>query len=149
MDTLSLADADPVPAALTWLQNHGPLADALGGPDRVGAYSEPPYPRLRVHEVPGGTIGQPGGELLWKVVACVQLEALGTDADAPGIGALKHIVMTALAALAQLPAQPYVSGPVINGVRYVPGSGGPMPDVDGRQRWIAKILISAHGPQQP
>ncbi|MEV7011784.1 hypothetical protein [Streptosporangium sp. NPDC051022] len=119
----------------------------LGGEGRVGAYSEPPYPRLRLHEVPGGSIGEPSGELLWTVTSCVQLEALGAGADAPGVGKLKRIVMVALRALAELPAQPYTSGPVITRVRYVPGSGGPMPDIDGRLRWVAKVLISAHEPR--
>ncbi|MER6830932.1 hypothetical protein ABT352_33400 [Streptosporangium sp. NPDC000563] len=144
MDVTLLADADPVPLVLAWLREHEALATVLGGPGRVGAYSEPPYPRLRVHEVPGGTVGQRSGELLHAVTSCVQLEALGAGADAPGVGALKRIVMVALGAVAELPGQPYVSGPVITGVRYLAGSGGPMPDIDGRLRWVAKVLVSSH-----
>ncbi|MEU8379799.1 hypothetical protein [Streptosporangium sp. NPDC048865] len=146
MDVTHLADADPVPPALAWLRAHAPLAAELGGPgqERVGAYSVPPYPRLRFHEVPGGSVGLRSGEMLYSVTACVQLEALGEGADAPGIGALKRIVMVALGALAELPARTYVSGPVIDWVRYIPGSGGPMPDIDGRARWIAKAFISGH-----
>ncbi|GAA3471042.1 hypothetical protein [Nonomuraea roseola] len=46
--TEDLSRADPVPAILAWLRAHPAVTAALGGPDRVGAYSEEPYPRLRV-----------------------------------------------------------------------------------------------------
>uniref|UniRef100_UPI003F4960C5 hypothetical protein n=1 Tax=Streptosporangium sp. CA-235898 TaxID=3240073 RepID=UPI003F4960C5 len=147
MDVTLLADADPVPVVLAWWAAHSALTAELGGPGRVGAYSEEPYPRLRAHEVPGGSASGSNGEMLYLVTTCLQVEALGASADSPGVGQLKRINFVALGALAQLPYQPYVSGPIITGVRFVPGSGGPMPDIDGRSRWVSKVMISSHAPR--
>lgn len=135
-----LARADPLPPILTWLSNSAAVTSALGGSGRVGAYSERPFPRLRVTDVPGGT-----DDYLTRLIAVrIQLEALGSVDGGPGKEELRRILYTALGALEELPrADPPPAGPVI--VRVKPAqAGGYVPETDGRPRYLGQVLVWCH-----
>ncbi|MEU4231183.1 hypothetical protein AB0F17_43400 [Nonomuraea sp. NPDC026600] len=129
-----LADADPLPVVLSWLTTH-PAVLAELGPDRVGAYSIPPYPRLRVTDVPGGIENYDTA----VVEVRIQIEALG---EMDGSKAeLRRLLYLALGALKELPrADPPPAGPVIGSVRPAQG-GGFLPEADKRPRYVARATV--------
>ncbi|MEU4331377.1 hypothetical protein [Nonomuraea dietziae] len=136
----SLADADPIPDALAHLTGSARLAAELGGVGRVGAAHQPPYPRLRVRPVPGGGENLQTGE----VVLLLKLEALDSVEAPVGEWQLRRILYVALEELAVLPFLPPVEGKVV--ITHV-GSrvgGGPVPEADGRSRYIATAAIHCH-----
>ncbi|GAB2467593.1 hypothetical protein GCM10027187_39730 [Streptosporangium sandarakinum] len=136
----SLADADPIPAALDLLAGSTRLAAELGGPGRVGAQHVPPYPRLRVRPTPGGSDNLLTGE----AHVLVKLEALDST-DAPvGEWQLRQILYVALEELATLPALPYDDGQVVITDVASASGGGPVPEADGRGRYIATAAIHCH-----
>ncbi|GAA2691970.1 hypothetical protein [Nonomuraea recticatena] len=136
----SLADADPIPAALAHLQGSTRLAAELGGMDRVGAAHKPPYPRLRVRPVPGGV----DDLLTGATKTLLRLEALDSVEAPVGDGQLRRILYTALQELAALPALPRVEGEVVITEVASRVGGGPVPEADGRGRYIATAAIDCH-----
>ncbi|SDH68859.1 hypothetical protein SAMN05421505_12086 [Sinosporangium album] len=140
MSAEDLARADPVPVVLEWLSGHASVTGVLGGAGRVGPYHEPPYPRLKVADVPGGT----DSYLTRLVVVRVQVEALGSVDGGPGKELLRRILYTALGALEELPrAGPAPVGPVIVAVRPAQ-AGGYVPEADGRPRYLAVANVICH-----
>ncbi|MFI6541519.1 hypothetical protein ACIBHY_54335 [Nonomuraea sp. NPDC050547] len=132
-----LADADPLPVVLGWLEAHPAVLTALG-PDRVGGYSIPPYPRLRVTDVPGGVENYDTAE----VEVRIQIEALGEMDGSKA--ALRRLLYLALGALKELPrADPPLPGPVIGSVRSAQG-GGFLPEADKRPRYVAWATVRCH-----
>ncbi|MEU4703394.1 hypothetical protein [Nonomuraea dietziae] len=140
MATEDLSRADPVPVILAWLRAHPAVTAALSGPDRVGAYSEEPYPRLRVSDVPGGV-----DNYLTRLVGTrIQIEALGSMDGGPGKEELRRILYVGLAALGELPAaDPAPAGPVIVSVRPAQ-AGGYVPEADRRPRYLAQATVWSH-----
>ncbi|MGA4995951.1 hypothetical protein [Nonomuraea bangladeshensis] len=129
-----LADADPLPVVLAWLGAH-PVVLAELGPDRVGGHSVPPYPRLRVTDVPGGSENFDTGRVSMRV----QVEALGEMGGSKA--ALRRLLYLALGALAELPAaDPAPAGPVIGSVGPAQG-GGFLPEADKRPRYVATVTV--------
>ncbi|MFD9947705.1 hypothetical protein ACFWYW_46435 [Nonomuraea sp. NPDC059023] len=136
-----LPDADPLPPVIAHLTGHPAVTAALGGPGRVGDGNDPPYPRLRVTDPPGGR-----ENLRTRVVGQrIQIEALGTlDGPALGKKALRDILYTALQALLELPEAPAGTGQtVITEVESAAG-GGYVPLADGRPRYVAVVTVTAH-----
>lgn len=124
-----------MPTVISWLSGHAEVT-AILGPGRVGAYSEPPFPRLRVTDVPGGT-----DDLTLRLVGVrVQLEALGSVDGGPGKEELRRILYTALGALGELPEAAPPGGPVIVGVRPSQ-AGGYLPEPGGRPRYVAVATV--------
>jgi hypothetical protein len=139
-----LEDVDAVPPVIAYLSGHPDVTAMLGGPDRVDGENEPPYPRLRVADVPGGR-----EDLHAEIIAQrIQVEALGT-VDGPTVGKaeLRRILYTALRLLKQLPAAPEGTSDstVISDVSSAVG-GGYVPLADGRPRYVATITATAHPP---
>ncbi|MFG1976999.1 hypothetical protein ACGFJC_47370 [Nonomuraea fuscirosea] len=137
-----LEDADAVPPLIAWLSAHPDMTAALGGPGRVDGEHEPPYPRLRVADAPGGT-----DNLDTEIVGQrIQIEALGT-VDGPTIGkaALRRILYTALRVARQLPTAPEGSTDttVVTAISSSTG-GGYVELADGRPRYVATITATAH-----
>lgn len=137
-----LAGADPLPLVISWLTAHPLVSAELGGPGRVGPYNEPPYPRLRVLDVGGGS----DRDLLWLIATGIQLEAYGDLSGAPGKAALRRVLYTALGALRELPDQPAEAGqPVVTAVRSAtPGTWSPEPS--GQPRYLASVTVYCHPP---
>ncbi|TMR22082.1 hypothetical protein ETD86_13010 [Nonomuraea turkmeniaca] len=134
-----IADADPIPAAIAHLSADPELTAKLGGPGRVGAAHRPPYPRLRVRPAVGGTEDL----RTHRVGVPLRLEALDSLERPVGEERLKRIIHLALAVLAALPEIPLEPGePIITEVTS--SGGGPVPEADGRLRWIGNALIAAH-----
>jgi hypothetical protein len=131
-----LARADPMPRVLSWLSGHPVLADALGGTGRVGAFNEPPYPRLRITD-PGGD----DRDLRWLISTEVLIEAYGDLDGSPGKAALRRILYLALGALAELPEQP--GSPVITAVRSS-RAGGWVPEPNGQPRYLGSVRVFSH-----
>jgi hypothetical protein len=135
-----LARADPIPRVISWLGTHSAVSAELGGSGRVGAYNEPPYPRLRVIDVAGGDDRQ----LLWLLTTGVQLEAYGDLSGAPGKAALRRALYVALGALMELPDQAAPEGgPVVTAIRSsTAGSWSPEPS--GQPRYVASVRVYSH-----
>lgn len=137
-----LEDADAVGPLIAYLSAHPDMVAALGGPGRVDGENEPPYPRIRISDAPGGT-----DDLDTEIVGQrIQLEALGS-LDGPTIGkaALRRILYTALRLARQLPAAPEgaTDKVVVTAVSSSVG-GGYVPLADGRPRYVATITATAH-----
>lgn len=134
----SIADADPTPPTITLLSGSARLAAELGGMGRVGAQHTPPYPRLRVRPTPGGSDNLQTGEMVVRL----KLEALDSIEAPVGEFRLRHILYVALEELTGLTM--LEDGPVIvTEVRSAVG-GGPVPEADGRSRYIATASIYCH-----
>ncbi|MBG0818991.1 hypothetical protein [Planomonospora sp. ID82291] len=134
-----LVDADPVPAALAHLTASTRLAAELGGAGRVGAEHIPPYPRLRVQTIPGGSDDLLTGES----TVLLRLEALDSLEAPVGTFRLRRILYAALTELADLPAVPAGEGEVV--ITNVEAQGvGPVAEADGRSRYLATAVISCH-----
>lgn len=141
MSAENLADTDPIPRVTAWLEGHPAVVDALGGADRVGPYNRPPYPRLRLVEVPGGGDDR---SLQWLISVEVQIEAYGDLDGSPGKEALRRLLYTALGALMELPDVPAPPGaPVVTTVRAT-RSGGWAPEPSGQPRYIAAVRVYVH-----
>jgi hypothetical protein len=135
-----LARADPLPVVLAWLDGHPALVEALGGTGRVGPVNEPPYPRLRVTDPPGGD----DRDLRWLISTEVLLEAYGDLDGSPGKAALRRILYLAVGVLAELPGQPYQPGqPVITDVRSS-RAGGWVPEPTGQPRYLGSVRVFSH-----
>lgn len=135
-----LARADPLPRIISWLSAHPALSAELGGAGRVGAFNEPPYPRLRVLDVPGGSDRQ----LTWLIVKNIQIEAYGDLSGATSKADLHRALYVALGALMELTEQPVPAGqPVITTVRSQTG-GVWSPEPSGQPRYLASVMIYAH-----
>lgn len=130
--------ADPMPRVLSWLSASAELADALGGAGRVGPRNEPPFPRLRVLDVPGGD----DRDGVWLAATRVQVEAYGDLDGSPGKAELRRILYLAIGVLAQLPDQPG-GDPVITAVRSAQ-AGGWSPEPTGQPRYVASVTVWAH-----
>lgn len=135
-----LARADPLPRIISWLSTHSALAAELGGAGRVGLYNEPPFPRLRVIDVPGGN----DRYLTWLIAVNIQIEVFGDLSGTPGKAALRRALYVALGALMELPEQDIPPGaPVITAIRSQ-GGGVWAPEPSGQPRYIASTLVYAH-----
>ncbi|MET7335927.1 hypothetical protein [Nonomuraea sp. NPDC005650] len=137
-----LEDADAVPPIIAYLSGHPEMTAELGGPGRVDGEHEPPYPRLRVADAPGGT-----DDLDAEIVGQrITLEALGTI-DGPTIGKakLRRILYTALRIVRQLPTAPEgTTDKVVVTAVSSAVAGGYVPLADGRPRYVATITATAH-----
>lgn len=132
-----LEDADAVPPVIAYLSAHPDVTAALGGSGRVGGEHEPPYPRIRVADAPGGREDLDTGIVGQRIT----IEALG-PLDGPTIGkaALRRIVYTALRAIAELPTAPEGTTEmvVVSGVSSSVAAGY-VPLADGRPRYVATL----------
>lgn len=116
------------------------MTSALGGPGRVGADNEPPYPRLRVLDTTGGA----DRDLRWLAAQEIQVDAYGDLSGFPGKGELRRILYVALGALMELPEQPPASGfPVVTAVTST-RAGGWLPEPTGQPRYVALIRVFSH-----
>lgn len=137
----TLADADPVPVVIAWLNAHSMVTAALGGTGRVGFWNEAPYPRLRVLDVGGDD-----RELLWLTSPELQIEAYGDLDGSPGKAQLRRILYVALGALIELPNQPVPPGqPVVSYIKST-RAGGWMPEPSGQPRYVAAVRVYCHPP---
>lgn len=135
-----LARADPLPRIISWLGAHTTLAAELGGLGRVSLYNEPPFPCIRIVDVPGGNDRQ----LTWLIYKAVQVEAYGDLSGAPGKAQLHRALYVALGALKQLPQEATpVGGPVITEVRSV-AAGTWSPEPTGQPRYVATVNVWSH-----
>jgi hypothetical protein len=138
--TVDLARADPLPRVMAWLAEHAEVTAVLGGAGRVGARNEPPYPRLRILDTPGGD----DRGLRWLIAPEIQVEAYGDLDGSPGKAALRQILYTALSALMELPDQPPVPGyPIVTQVASS-RSGGWVPEPSGQPRYLAAVRVWSH-----
>lgn len=142
MATDDLARADPLPRIITWLGSHAMVTAELGGAGRVGMYNEPPFPRLRVVDGPGGSDRQ----LTWLISKSIQIEAYGDLSGKPGKAQLHRALYVALGALMELPEQiAPPDAPVITAVR-AQGAGAWSPEPSGQPRYYASVLVYVHPP---
>lgn len=135
-----LARADPLPRLISWLSGHTALRTELGGAGRVGMYNEPPYPRLRVIDVGGGS----DRFLTWLLAVPVQLEVYGDLSGKPGKAQLRRILYVTLGALMELPDQVVPPNtPIITTVRSQ-SAGAWSPEPSGQPRYVANVLVYVH-----
>ncbi|MFB8235532.1 hypothetical protein ACFC58_03180 [Kitasatospora purpeofusca] len=135
-----LASLDAELLVTDWLTGHPELTDVLGGTGRVGARNTPPYPRIRVTQIPGGSA--PGWR--WLGTFHIQIEALGDLDRSVGRPALRRAFATAVKALHQLPVRPPEPGqPVVTAVQAL-SSGGWLPEPTGQGRYVVVVALTAH-----
>lgn len=137
-----LPRADPMPRMLAWLNTHLAVAEALGGPDRVDANNQPPYPRVRVLDVPGSDLRDP----IWLLTQEVQLKAYGDLDGRPGKQQLRRIAYTVLGALTELPDKvPLAGDPIITAVKLL-RSPGWVPEPTGQPCYDWAVRVYSHPP---
>ncbi|MEV7926102.1 hypothetical protein [Kitasatospora sp. NPDC088779] len=135
-----LASLDAEELAVTWLSQHDELTGVLGGPGRVGARNAPPYPRIRITQVPGGSA--PGWR--WTATFHLQVEALGDLDRSTPRPVLRLAFTTAVKALHELAAQEGKPGrPVVTAVRAL-SAGGWLPEPTGQGRYVGVVAFTAH-----
>ncbi|MFC8717957.1 MULTISPECIES: hypothetical protein [Kitasatospora] len=135
-----LGSLDPEELAVTWLSGHAELTGALGGPGRVGARNTPPYPRIRITQVPGGSA--PGWR--WTATFHLQVEALGDLDRSTPRPELRKAFTVAVKALHELAGQQAVPGrPVVTAVRAL-SAGGWLPEPTGQGRYLVVVAVTAH-----
>lgn len=142
MTAPSIADVDPFGLAVAHLITHPRVTEVLGGPGRVNADNEPPYPRLRVTNPPGDD-----RSLRWVLGSRVVLDVLGDMDGTPSRATLRRILYTVLAALTELPDLDWPEGSaVVTDVRSSAG-GGWLPEPTGQPRYTAEVMVYAHPPR--
>jgi hypothetical protein len=139
---VDLGAADGLAAVRQWLLGHPTVQRVLGGPDRVGPYNTPPYPRLRLTRTPGGSLR--GG--VWLVEPEVLLEVLGDLDGAQSPADLERALLTIAGVAVALPDAPAVpGGPVVTSVQPTGGFGfAPLPS--GQPRAVATVSVHVHPP---
>lgn len=139
MSIEALAGADPIGRARDWLLGHASVTAALGGPDRVSATNEGPYPHLQLSDAGGDY-----RNLRWLVATDVQLEMLADLDGTPDRATLKRAMFIACAALAEIPDYPAPpDGPVITEVSSQ-GARGWVPLASGQGRYLTVVRIWSH-----
>lgn len=138
-----LSDANPVAVALAWLQDHPVTAATLGGPGHVTGLTEAPWPHLRVHGGPNGSIRDSRGSAEYEV----ELELVGDPTGAPGQAVLWQAGMRLLDALCDLPEQ-QTTGPGVPVVSRVRPNGvlAWAPMTNGQPRYIIGVTIVIRPP---
>ncbi|MFJ1706841.1 hypothetical protein [Kitasatospora sp. NPDC088346] len=135
-----LASLDAELLAVEWLSNHEELTGVLGSKGRVGARNAPPYPRLRITQVPGGSV--PGWR--WLGTFHLQVEALGDLDRSTARPSLRLAFTTAVKALHELAARPALPGqPVVTAVQAL-SAGGWLPEPTGQGRYVGVVAVTAH-----
>ncbi|MGW4891060.1 hypothetical protein ACWEQL_02155 [Kitasatospora sp. NPDC004240] len=135
-----LASLDAELLAVDWLSNHHELTAVLGGAGRVGARNAPPYPRIRITQIPGGSA--PGWR--WLGTFNLQVEALGDLDRTTARPDLRLAFTTAVKALHQLTARPPLPGqPVVTFVQAL-STGGWLPEPTGQGRYVGVVALTAH-----
>ncbi|MFJ8043793.1 hypothetical protein ACIRBX_25155 [Kitasatospora sp. NPDC096147] len=131
---------DPELLAAQWLSDHAELTAALGGAGRVGARNSPPYPRIRISQVPGGSA--PRWE--WLATIHLQVEALGDLDRSVSRPVLRRAFVTAVKALHELTSRPAAPGqPVVTAVQAL-SAGGWLPEPTGQGRYVVVAAVTAH-----
>ncbi|WP_327074438.1 hypothetical protein OG196_31860 [Kitasatospora purpeofusca] len=135
-----LASLDAELLVTDWLAGHPELTGVLGGKGRVGARNAPPYPRIRITQVPGGSA--PGWQ--WLGTFHIQIEALGDLDRSVARPLLRRAFATAVKALHQLPARTVEPGqPVVTAVQAL-STGGWLPEPTGQGRYVGVVALTAH-----
>lgn len=138
-----LVDADPAAVVIAYLSSHPAVTEALGGPGRISAKNEPPYPHLGVTDTPGGS----DLSMQWLIAPEVTLKLWGDLDGSPGKAALRRIFYTILQAVRDLPDQPTAPGqPVITAIGNT-GAGGWLPEPTGQPQYTGRRQIFMHPPQ--
>lgn len=134
-----LSGADALAAAVAYLGSH-PVVLREFGPGRVGGTADPPYPRIRLTDTPGGS----DRDLTWLLEPEVAVEVLGDLDGTPGKAELRRLLYVVLGALADMPFAPAAPGrPVVTSVRSA-AAGGWSPTPLGQPRYVATLLVGVH-----
>lgn len=134
-----LSDVDPVRIARAWLLQRPVVTAALGGPDRVGPYNEPPYPRVVLTDPPGDD-----RDMLHLIAPLLQIEVLGDFDGSTGKPMLRKIMYKVLAELREIPSRPVEAGdPVITNVASSAGVGW-SPLGNGQPRYVTTVRMHGH-----
>lgn len=138
-----LTEADPIPITRAWLLASPLVTEALGGPDRVSAHNEPPYPCAVLTDVPGSDRG-----LRHLIAPLVQVEVIGDVDGTPGKPALRRALYTILERLRDLPEteQTDPTLPIVTAVVST-GGGGWSPLPTGQPRYLATVQVYMHPPR--
>lgn len=139
----ALPATDPVPLATWWLGQHPAVAAALGN-GHISMWLEPPYPCLRLTDMPGSD-----GDLTWLTSPQIQVEANGDLDGSPGKQALRALLYAALGAFRELAdaAWPYDGAPAGSPVVTWAASsraGGYSPLASGQPRYLAAVRLYCH-----
>lgn len=135
-----LADADPLPQVLAYLQQHPDVTEALGGPGHVSGLLEEPWPHITVTPGPGGDLRN----LRWDTVMDISIEAYGDPSGWPGPAELRRLALLAVAVCVELPDADRPPGaPVITAVSPS-GALAWTPLETGQPRWSTGVLVTSH-----
>lgn len=148
-DDLAAADGspvlwtvDPVAVARSWLISRPAVMAVLGdGENSIGPDNEPPYPYVRLTDMPGND-----RNLRHLIGPLVQVEVIGDLDGTPDKPTLRAILYLVLGELAVLPEQPSAPGaPVVTNVVST-GAGGWSPLPTGQPRYLATVQMFMHPP---
>lgn len=150
-DALAAADGspllwtiDPVAIARTWLTSRPAVLAALGGnTNSIGPHNEPPYPCVRLTDLPGDD-----RNLRHLIVSSVQVEVLGDLDGSPGKPTLRAILYLILGELAHLPEQTFGPGQTVVTNVTSTGGGGWSPEPTGQPRYVGTVAMAMH-PARP
>ncbi|AUY50458.1 hypothetical protein [Streptomyces sp. CB01881] len=135
-----LASLDAELLVVDWLSNHEELTGVLGGKGRIGARNAPPYPRIRITQIPGGA----AAGWRWLGTFHIQVEALGDLDRSTARPALHLAFSTAVKALHELTVRPALPGqPVVTAVQAL-STGGWLPEPTGQGRYLGVVALTAH-----
>jgi hypothetical protein len=136
-----LVDADPVAAVVGFLAAHADVVAEFGAGVRVGARNEPPYPRIRIQDPPGGD----DRELRRLVATVVQVETLGDLDGTTTKAALRRLHYVALTSLAELAERVPAVGEITVTAVLPNGGAGWSPDpVSGQPRYVSTVRVWFH-----
>lgn len=138
-----VVDADPAAVVIAYLNAHPDVEAALGGPGRISAKNEPPYPHLGVTDTPGGS----DLDMEWLIAPELTFQLWGDLDGSPGKAALRRVFIVVLQAVRDLPKQPTEPGqPVVTAIGNS-GAGGWVPEPTGQPRYTGRRQIYMHPPQ--
>jgi hypothetical protein len=136
-----LVDADPVAAAVGFLAAHATVIAEFGAGVRVNARNEPPYPRVRIQDPPGGD----DRDLRWLVSTVVQVETLGDLDNSTSKAALRRLHYVALTSLAELADRVPTAGQLtVSHVETVGGAGWSPDPVTRQPRYVSTVRLHFH-----
>lgn len=139
-----LSTVDPIAVARTWLNSRTAVTDALGGPDRIGPYNEPPYPRVRLTDPPGND-----RDLTHLVAPLLQVEVYGDPDGSIGKPELRRILYIVLQELRAIREQEFGPGETVVTDVVSTGGGGYSPEPTGQPRYLATVALYMHPGRTP
>jgi hypothetical protein len=151
IDPVAMADADPIPVLMQWLQQNAIFNEVVGDASHVSGALRAPYPHIILSQSPGG---RPSDGVHFDYPE-IRLDAVASPEGLPGKAELLRVLKVTAVLLSAYPDEGIVSDRCsINDVQitspYIFGAdlrSGNTPGSDGtggQIRWYTTLSISSH-----